>query len=254
MTALVRTWRATVAGVLCAGLAAVLAACGSPDPDEGTNGMGKLPAEAIEEKARAAAQSADAVRLSGSVITEGRAFRLDMRLGPEGGIGEVSTQGTTFELLRVGEDLYLKADSAFWQDQRPGDADEEETDPDSDPAAKLQGMYVKVAPEDPAYEQLSGFTDKGVLLDGLLTMEGERETGERGEIGGVRTIRVEAGGGAGGVMEVSLIGTPYPLRLQRGGEAGELLLNDWNKEFSVRAPQDEQIVDYGDRILRIDED
>lgn len=232
-------------------VAGLLGGCSAADPDEGTNGVGKLPAETIEQRAREAAEAADALRLSGSVLTGEASFRLDMRLGPDGGIGEVSTQGMTFELLRVEEDLYIKADAAFWRYQQ--EDEDGEVDPDIDPAEKLEGKYVKVAPEDPAYEQLSGFTDKSVLLAGLLILEGERATGDRGEIGGVRTISVVADEGAGGVLEVSLIGTPYPLRLERGGEAGEVRMADWNKDFTLRAPQEDQIVDYGDKILRTED-
>ena len=242
----------TVAALTLVGL---LGGCSSEDPDEGTNGMGRLPAEAVEERARESAESAHTLRLSGSVLTGDASFRLDMRLGPDGAVGEVSTQGMTFELLRIGEDLYIKADAAFWQYQQSDDAGadgdgDDVTDPDINPSEKLEGKYVKVAPKDPAYEQLSGFTDKSVLLDGLLILEGVRQTGERGEIDGVRTITVIADEGAGGILEVALVGTPYPLRLERGGEAGEVRMADWNKEFTLRAPKDDQIVDYGDQILR----
>ncbi|SFB90987.1 hypothetical protein [Streptomyces aidingensis] len=246
MSARVRRWRSVITGAICAGLAAMSAACGSPDPDEGTNGLAGQPPATIEERALDAAQEAVTVRLSGSVVADGRSFRLDMRLGPDGGVGEVSTEGMTFELLRVGEQLFIKADEAFWE-YRQGEG--EETDPEIDPAERLEGKYVKVAPEDPAYQQLSGFTDKNALLAGLLVMEGERETGERGEIGGRKTIQVLADGGAGGVLEVSLTGEPYPLRLARGGDAGEVQMGDWGEEFTLRAPKEEQIVDYGDKVL-----
>ncbi|MGK5533723.1 hypothetical protein [Streptomyces sp. URMC 129] len=237
-------WRRIPAAVACAGaLALTLGACASDDPDEGTNGIGDLPAAEIEERARQAAVDASAVRLSGTVISEGQSYRLDVRLSEEGAVGEVSAEGTTFELLRVGEELYMKADEAFWESE--GIPEELETDP----AEKLDGKYVRVAPEDPAYEQLSGFTDKETLLDGLLTLDGERETGERGEVGGVRTIRVEADGGVGGAMEVSLDGVPYPMRLERGGAAGELTMDDWGEEFSLHAPNEDDIVDYGDAMI-----
>ncbi|WP_104531111.1 hypothetical protein [Streptomyces specialis] len=241
-------WRripAATAAAACAGaLALTLGACGgSADPDEGTNGIGDLPAAEIEERARQAAVDASAVRLSGTVTSEGRSYRLDVRLSEEGGVGEVSAEGMTFELLRVGDELFLKADEAFWESE--GIPEELETDP----AEKLDGKYVRVAPEDPAYAQLSGFTDKETLLEGLLTLEGERETGDRGEIQGVRTIRVEADGGVGGAMDVSLDGVPYPMRLERGGAAGELTMDDWGEEFELRAPGEDDIVDYGDDII-----
>ncbi|MDT0342526.1 hypothetical protein [Streptomyces litchfieldiae] len=241
-------WRRALAGIACAGALAVApTGCGSDDPDEDTNGIGELPPAEIEQRARTAAAEAATVRLSGTVITESGSYRLDVRLGEEGGVGEVSAEDTTFELLRVGEDLYIKADAAFWESE--GIPEELE----SDPAEKLDDKYVLVAPDDPAYAELSGFTDKNTLLDGLLTLEGERATGERGEIDGVATIRVEADGGAGGAMEVSLVGTPYPLRLERGGQAGELTMDDWGEEFSLHAPNEDEIVDYGDAMITPDE-
>ncbi|QKV70537.1 hypothetical protein HUT13_18480 [Streptomyces harbinensis] len=248
-------YRRAVLAFVCALASVTLTACGGgeEDPDEGTNGLAKLTAEEIEQEVRGAVEGATAVRLSGTVITEGTTYRLDMRIGEGGGVGEVSTEGTTFELLRVGEDLFIKADAGFWQSQDDPEDEDGEESADPDPAHKLDGKYVRVAPEDPAYGQLSGFTDRNVLLDGLLALEGERAIGERGELGGVQTIRLEAGEGAGGAMEISLIGTPYPLRFERGGAAGELTLTDWNKEFTLHAPPEEEILDYGDEMVT-DED
>jgi len=243
----VRARSAAVVGAVLAVLTVVLAGCASEDPDKGTNGVGRLPAAKIEDKARRAALAAGSVRLSGSVISKGRTYRLDMRLKDNGGLGEVSAKGgPRFELLRVGEDLYLKADADFWVDQ--GQGDREPTETDLSAARKLEGKYVKVPPGDPAYKQLSGFTDKDVLLDGLLALHGKRETGDRDEVEGVRTIEVRAAKGDGGVLSVALIGKPYPLRLERGGDAGVVELTEWDKEFTLRAPAKEQVVDYGRRI------
>ncbi|WP_432094126.1 hypothetical protein [Streptomyces sp. bgisy100] len=244
MTAFPRTRNAVLVGAVCTGLAAVLAGCGSgEDPDAGTNGVGKLSATKIESKARKAVGGAEAVRLAGSLVTKGRTYRLDMRLKKDGGIGEVSTKGRRFELLRVGDELYLKADTAFWSGQQGGS-----TPSDSAAASKLDDKYVKVPRADPAYKQLSGFTEMDLMLDGLLGLHGKRAAGDRGSVGGVRTVRVTAGDGAGGAFDVSLEGTPYPLRLQRAGGAGVVQLSDWNQDFGLKAPDKEHIVDYGRQI------
>ncbi|GGO50070.1 lipoprotein [Streptomyces daqingensis] len=237
---------AALRGAFCAGLAATLTACGSGDPDEGTNGIGKLSATRIEKKARAAAESADSVKLAGNVVSKGQSYRLNMRLKRDGATGKVSRAGSTFWLLKTGKALFLKADADFWA--RQGKGGKEPSRSDVQAAGKLDGKYVKVPSGDPAYKQLSGFADMRVLLDGLLTMRGKRETGERGEVDGVRTIRVTAGEGGGGTVDVSLIGSPYPMRVERGGGAGSLELDDWNKDFKLQAPPKEQIVDYGRKI------
>ncbi|TVL94501.1 hypothetical protein CD790_02975 [Streptomyces sp. SAJ15] len=232
---------------MCAGLAMALAGCGGDggkDPDAGTNGVGKLPATKIESKARKAAGGAGSVHLSGTLVSKGRTFTLDMRLKGNGGTGQVSSQGGTFELLRVGQDLYLKADAGFWTHQEAGKPSEA----DGAAARKLDGKYVKVPVGDPSYKQLSGFTDKGLLLDGLLGLHGEITVGNRGSVGGVRTIRISGGAGSGGSLDVSLEGDPYPLRLRRAGGAGVITLNDWNRDFTLAAPEKTQVVDYGQQI------
>ena len=246
MVGCARTLRsAALLGVVCAGLTAALTACGG-DPDEGTNGVGKLSAAQIENKTRKAAEKAGAVRLAGNVVSKGHTYRLDMRLKRDGAMGKVTEGGSTFTLLRVGKDLFLKADADFWARQQKGGKGA--SGPDGRAAGKLDGKYVKVPPGDPAYKQLSGFADMRVLMEGLLAMTGKRATGDRGEVGGVRTVRVQAGNGGGGIVDVSLSGTPYPLRVQRAGGAGTLELSDWNKEFALHAPAKKQIVDYGRRI------
>ncbi|MCC5478858.1 hypothetical protein ACFV2N_21045 [Streptomyces sp. NPDC059680] len=241
-----RTRRAALVTSICVcaltGMA-VLAGCGGEDPDAGTNGVGKLSADRIQAKTRAAAQGAPAVRLSGTVVTSGRTYRLDMRLKADGGTGSVTSKGATFKLLRVGKQLYLKADADFWNQAggKGGDGGD-------GAAAKLDGKYVKVPQDDPAYRKFSGFTDKDVLLDGLFTLHGSLATDGHHDDAGTRTIRITGDKGSGGSLDVSLEGTPYPLRLVRGGGAGTLSFSDWGKDFAVAEPAKSDTVDYGQQL------
>ncbi|CAL9433134.1 hypothetical protein SUDANB6_02089 [Streptomyces sp. enrichment culture] len=238
-----RNRRAALASAMCALMVtgAALTGCGGEDPDAGTNGVGKLSADQIQRRTRAAAESADAVHLHGSVVTSGRTYKLDMRLKSEGGTGSVTSQGTTFRLLRVGEQLFLKADAGFWS--HDGDAD-------TAAAEKLAGKYVKVPQDDPSYKKFSGFTYKDVLLDGLLTLHGKVETDGRHKQAGVRTIRITGDRGAGGTLDVSLEGTPYPLRLVRAGSAGTLGFSDWGEDFPLQEPAKDETLDYGGQLPR----
>ncbi|MFB7635887.1 hypothetical protein ACFC0M_33730 [Streptomyces sp. NPDC056149] len=223
----------------CAALTATVAGC-AEDPDAGTNGVGKLPAAQIAAKAKAAAAKADTVHLSGKVVSQGSTYTLDMRLAGDGARGEVATQAASFQLLRVGNALYLKADASFWAGEKAGAG--------GGSAAKLGDKYVKVPAADPVHQRFSGFTDKDTLLAGLLGLHGELTAGNRGTVDGHRTVQVAAGAGSGGTLDVSLEGTPYPLRLQRAGGAGELKLSDWGKGVDLKAPDKEQVVDYGRKI------
>ncbi|MBM9507700.1 hypothetical protein [Actinacidiphila acididurans] len=205
------------------------------NPDAGTNGVGKLPPATIEAQAKAAADTATAVRLSGTVASGGSTYRLDMRLRADGGVGEVTTKGATFQLLRVGSALYLKANADFYGVSGSKDAQAA--------AAELNGKYVKVPPGDPAYAQFSGFTDKKVLLSGLFVLSGSLTRGDHRQVAGTKTIALN--GSAGGSLDVSLKGAPYPLRYQRAGGAGTLTLSDWGDDFSLVAPGKSDVVDYG---------
>ncbi|WP_405795018.1 hypothetical protein [Streptomyces sp. NBC_01506] len=231
-----------------------LTACGGDeDPDAGTNGVGKLTAAGIEKKAKSAAESADAVRLSGTVVTDGQTYKLNMSLKEAGGTGSVSSEsGGTFELLRVEDELFLKAGTDFWThaDGKGGEggASAEPSEADAEAAKKLDDKFVKVPEDDPSYKQFRGFTDKSLLLDGLLGLHGKLGKGDRTEIGGVRTIEVNGSEGAGGSLNVSLEGTPYPLRLARAGDAGTLALSDWGKDFPLKAPSKGETVDYGSTL------
>ena len=218
----------------------------SEDPDAGTNGVGKLTAAEIQAKTKQAAESAKTVRLAGTVLTDGTTYTLDMSLKDDGGTGSVTSKESTFRLLRVGEHLYLKADAEFWSDQGGSGGASSETD--TAVADKLSGMYVKVPTDDPTYKQFSGFTDKDVLLDGLLTLQGDLSTDGYHEQSGTRTFRITGGDGSGGSLDVSLEGTAYPLLLVRAGNAGTLRLTDWGKDFALDEPSKKETVDYGQEL------
>ncbi|AVZ77651.1 hypothetical protein SLUN_26130 [Streptomyces lunaelactis] len=241
-----RARRAALPVALCAGLTAMLTACGE-DPDAGTNGVGKLSATEIETKARATADAAVSVRLSGTLVSKGGTYKLNMRLKHDGGTGSVTSKDNTFEVLRVGKALYLKADAGFWSGG-DGKGDEEPSETDAEAAGKLDDKYVKVPEGDPAYNQFRGFTDMDVLLEGLLGMQGELSKGDRTQVGGVRTIKVLGGEGEGGTLDVALVGKPYPLQFARAGGAGVLTLGDWDKDFPLAAPSKDETVDYGRQL------
>ncbi len=241
-----RTRRAALVSAMCALVVTGtgLVACSSGDPDAGTNGVGRLSADKIQSRTRTAAKSASAVRLSGTVVSDGGTYTLDMRLKGEGGTGSVASKNGTFRLLRVGEHLFLKADAEFWNQENGNGSG----GGSAAAANKLDGKYVKVPTGDPAYRRFSGFTDKDVLLDGLLTLHGTLATDGRHEQNGVRTVRITGDKGSGGTLDVSLEGAPYPLRLVRAGNAGTLSLSDWGKDFTLAEPRQGETVDYGKQL------
>ncbi|MFF7334292.1 hypothetical protein [Streptomyces sp. NPDC008150] len=236
--------RSGFAGAVCALVVAAvtgLAGCGGDDPDAGTNGVGRLSAAKIQARAQNAARTADAVRLSGTVVSDGRTYTLDMGLTSGGGSGSVTSKGVTFHLLRVDEELYLKADADFWTQADGRSAD-------GGTADKLGGKYVKVPSSDATYKRFSGFTDKDVLLGGLLTLHGTLAKDGHHEQGGTRTVRITGDKGSGGTLDVSLRGRPYPLRLERAGGAGTLSFSGWGKHIALDQPPASDTVDLGQQL------
>jgi hypothetical protein len=222
--------------------------CAKEDPDEGTNGVGRLSAKEIETKARTEAKAAASVRLAGTLVSKSGTYKLNMRLKGAGATGSVTTRTSTFELLRVQDALFLKAGAAFW---RHAEGSDEPTEADIEAADKLDGKYVKVPQDDPSYKRLRGFTEMNVLLGGLLELHGEVHKGDRDKVAGLRTIKVSGGEhGEGGTLDVALDGTPYPLRFARGGGGGAVVLSDWNRDFLLEEPAKEDTVDYGRQLPR----
>lgn len=246
-----RSRRAALAGAVCALLATGTALTGcSEDPNEGTNGVGLLPADQIQSRAQKAAESVDAVRLHGTVAAGGRTYTLDMQLKENGGIGSVSTKGETFRLLRVGDELYLKAGAEFWgSGEKKGEGEEGAGGSGEAPVAgKLAKKYVKVPQGDPSYKKFIGFTDKDVLFSGLLKLHGKLATDGHHEHADLRTIRVTGDQGTGGSLDVSLEGEPYPVRLARAGGAGILTFSAWGTDFPLKKPAKDETLDYGKRL------
>jgi hypothetical protein len=230
--------RRTALGAVCAALALATGCTGTPsDPDAGTNGIGRQAPEAIAAKARAAALAAPSVHLSGTVVSAGSTYRLDMRLKSGGGTGKVVSGARTFELLRVGSKLYVKGDAAFYSEASAASSSAVSA------STKLEGRYVRVHSADPSYKQLSVFTDKAALLGSVTDLGGPARKGDYREVDGVRTVAVTTDGGS--TLRVSLQGTPYPVQVVRPGGAGTLDLTDYGKDFPVAAPPAAQVLDFG---------
>ncbi|NYI08101.1 hypothetical protein [Allostreptomyces psammosilenae] len=272
----------------------VLTGCTAAASDPGSNLIGDDTPDRALQRAREAAAAAESVHLAGTVVSADREYELDMRLGADGAIGRITTDGRTFELLRVGEDLYLKGGEDFYagpressegatpspsgsasgqaqdaggdgeeqqdggaegeESEESGDGDEEEAEADPTAAASASALellgqkYLKVPAGDPVYQQFSVFTDKDALLADLFVLNGALTQDGDAVLDGTRVLRLVADGGAGGAIEIAMDGEPYPLRYQRAAGTGELLLSEFGEPVEVAAPEQEQVVDYGDEL------
>ncbi|WP_406286019.1 hypothetical protein [Embleya sp. NBC_00896] len=221
---------------------ALLAACvlaGTACSKEET-GLGTESPDVIAGKSRAAASGATAVHVQGVWKIQSQEFRIDLRLKREGGVGTVVTADSTIELLRIGEDLFVRGDARLYQgrDGRGG-ADVEQS------AEALRDKFVKVPPADPSYARLSGFTRMQDMITDLIRLNGKLKKNGRETVRGAETLKVVADRGRGGELRVALTGTPFPLKYIPSPTGGALELFEYDQDFPLVLPNADQVLDYG---------
>jgi hypothetical protein len=94
-----------LAGAALAALA--VAACGG---ETRTNGLEKLPARTVEQKALTALRSASSAHVKGTSLVAGRPARIDLRFSGRSSDGTIAADGLRFAFTRVDDAAYVKAD------------------------------------------------------------------------------------------------------------------------------------------------
>jgi hypothetical protein len=204
------------------------------------SGLGGEPPDTIADKSRTAASAATAVHVQGVWKIQSQEFRIDLRLKREGGVGTVVTADSTIELLRIGEDLFVRGDARLYQarDGRGGPEVEQS-------AALLRDKFVKVHPNDPSYARLAGFTRMQDMITDLIRLNGKLKKDGREKVRGTETLKIVADRGRGGELRVALSGTPFPLKYVPAPHSGSLELFEYDQDFPLVLPKAEEVVDYG---------
>ena len=142
----------------------------------------------IEKRPARGRRAADAVRLSGTLVTSGP-YRTRSTCGCKATAAPARSppRAATFQLLRVGEELYLKAGAGFW-----GTATARTADPAA--AGKLDDKYVKVPAGRPRVQAVQRLHRQGGAA--RRSARAARQAGHRRSTTnsrGVRTIRITGG-------------------------------------------------------------
>jgi len=203
-------------------------------------GLGSEPADEIALKSQAAAAAATSVHVQGVWRIQSAEFRIDLRLKRDGGAGTVITSDSTIELLRVGDELFVRGDERLYQgrDGRGG-ADVEQS------AKLLRDKFVKVPPEDPSFARLAGFTRMQDMITDLIRLDGKLRKDGREKVRDVDTLKIAADRGRGGEIRVALDGPPFPMKYIPAPNSGSLELFEYDKDFTLTLPAKEEFVDYG---------
>lgn len=172
-----------------------------------------------------AAMSAKTAHVAGSVPSSGSRITLDLNLVTGmGGRGSMTTKGLSFQVMSVGDEVYINGSIAFWQKFAGNVA-----------APLLWGKWIK-APARGQLATLAALTDLQKLFGQLLSSHGRLVKGSVTTVHGQPVITVKDTT-SGGILYVASTGRPYPIEVVKNGSGGgQLTFDRFNQPVTLRPP------------------
>lgn len=194
-----------------------------------------LSADEVLAKAKEAAQAAGSVRVKGAIAQGEESIDVDLKLaGVARGSGTVELDGGRIDLVRVGNDIYFKADEKTLTDTvAQGNAQI---------VALIAGRYVKATVDTPGFSDFSELLDFVAFTKGALTPDGPITRVAGKPVGGVATVGLKQ---EAGTLYVADDGPPYPLRLEPAPGPGGVAMSEWGSEITIEVPPADQVIDVG---------
>jgi hypothetical protein len=207
-------------------LVALLAGCGGGGGSSG-NGEADKSASQILADAKAAARNASSVHVHGTINTNGRPLKIDLRIdSSKGGKGTLTINGSNVDLVRIGDTAYIRGSEAFYR-QVAGPA----------AAALLKGKWLKASAKTGDLASLADLTDMNTLFNEALKPEGTLVKGGESTVDGQKVIAVKDKNR--GTLYVATTGDAFPIEIARpsGDAGGSVHFDDWNQAVDLQAPQ-----------------
>lgn len=202
---------------------ALLAGCGGAATEEGIEA--KSPAQ-ILAASQVAADAAGSVHVSGAILSGSSPITLDLSLlANSGARGQLSQNGLTFEVIRIGQTIYVKGDEALYRSL-------------AGPAAArlLAGRWLKAPVSDKGFASLASLTDLRTLIDTTFANPSTLKKGSLTTIDGESAIAI-SDRAKGGAIYVATTGLPYPVQVVGGAtSAGTVTFDRWNGPVALAAP------------------
>jgi hypothetical protein len=205
----------------------ILAGCGSSGNSAKSNGEESKPAARVLAHAKAAATSASSAHVSGSIQSEGTPITLDLSTARgKGAKGSMSTSGLKFDLVRIGDTLYIRGSDEFLKHFAGGAV-----------AQLLHDKWLKASATHGRLKSLAPLTSLGALFEGVSANHGKLVNDGKKTYKGdaVVVIRDTSDNSK---LYVEATGKPYPVAIvgAKKGESGTITFGDWNKSVSLTAP------------------
>ncbi|MFJ5231587.1 hypothetical protein ACIQBJ_17055 [Kitasatospora sp. NPDC088391] len=199
------------------------------------NGIGQSTAPEVLQRAVQALKDAGAVRAVGTVSGGGSQIGMDLRMDTAGNCtGTLSQSGTgSFQVVKSGQQLWVKPDLAFWQ-SHGGAA-----------AAELVGdRYLKTTADNSDFAEIGDLCDLGALADQLGTGRTGLAKGAPTTVQGRPALPLTSTSGTTsgtGTLYVASTGSPVPLRLEKA--TGTVDFSDFGTPVPSGTPGPAQSLD-----------
>ncbi|GAA0398614.1 hypothetical protein [Streptomyces luteireticuli] len=209
------------------------AAASSPAAPAG-GGLEKLSGKEISDRAKKELQSATSLRFKVTGTKGGEAMTVDLAMDKQGNcVGTVGSgsQGAA-EVIKVGDQVWMKADEKLWKAQAGPQA-----------AELLKGRYIHGPASDPKLKGMTTACDLAVLQAkiGSGGDSGKEITkGAPGSVDGQPVVPISA---EGTTISVASTGSPYPLKIDNSKDGSTVRLTDWNKPVQTKTPPADQTID-----------
>jgi hypothetical protein len=208
--------------------AVLLAGCGSSGKSAKSNGEESKPAARVLADAKAAATSASSAHVSGSIQSEGTPITLDLSTARgKGAKGSMSTNGLKFDLVRIGDTLYIRGSDEFLKHFAGGAV-----------AQLLHDKWLKASATHGRLKSLAPLTSLGALFEGVSANHGKLVNDGKKTYKGDAVVVVRDTSD-NSKLYVAATGKPYPVAIvgAKKGESGTITFGDWNKSVSLTAPE-----------------
>jgi hypothetical protein len=209
-------------------MAGIVAGCGGGGNG---NGLANKPADTVVAATLRAAKAATLVHVVGAGKDNGRPLRIDVWMGKSRGKGHLEESGVGFDLVRIGDDVYVKGGDAFLR-RFAGAAG----------VARFHGRWLRSTTANAQFRSLAGLTDLAGFFDAVVGQHGKIVNKGETTRGGEQVVEIRDTT-QGGSLFVAADGDPYPLAVAGGTNQGDIAFTDWNGDEPIAAPRSS--VDFG---------
>ena len=202
-----------------------LAGCGGGGPK--SNGIAEMTPTQIVAQMRKDVANAKSVHITGTGTSSDTQLSLDLQLvRGTGGSGHIEIGGYAFDIVRIDNKLYFKADKAALNHFAG-----------SVVANLLAGRWFVVPAGSGGFGSFTPFTDLQKLMKQILTASGPVEKGDETKVDGQPVIALTDTKN-GGTLYVATTGPAYPLQLKPGKKnTGSISFTDWDQPVTLTAPK-----------------